>query len=187
MLRLGERLPSHLPTIPMQLCSDSKQPGICWPHTPGYQSPSSREHPLIGASEEAGEDGHGKHLPKDLHVIRPHHAHLLSLVCWCSRFLLFLLQSQRSGAIPRRPLRAAAPAGSSMSGRPATRAALGLPSLARGGAAPTPPPASPRDTVCSNSGGREGCAWSLSFPYRCPVSYVLGTVRDASCAHQGSR
>src|SRR5829696_6898358 len=106
-----------------------------------------------------------------------------SLLAVVARFLLFLPQAQRFGTIPRRPLHAVAPAGSSMSGRPAAHASLGLPSLARGGVAPAPPPAFPRDTACSKSGGREGCAWLVSFRYRCPVSYVLGTGRNASCPH----
>jgi hypothetical protein len=36
---------------------------------------------LVGCSEEAGEDGHGKHLPKDLHVVCAHCAPLLSIDC----------------------------------------------------------------------------------------------------------
>jgi hypothetical protein len=36
---------------------------------------------LVGPTKEAGEDCHGKHLPDDLHVVRPHYAHHLSIVC----------------------------------------------------------------------------------------------------------
>jgi hypothetical protein len=41
-----------------------------------------REHTsLVESREEAHKDGRGQHVPKDLHVIRKHRTHLLSIAC----------------------------------------------------------------------------------------------------------
>jgi len=82
-------------------------------------------------------------------------------------FSLRILSSWR-WAISRTPLHATAPAGSSKKKRDccaSPRVDLGSPSSARRGAAPAPPSASPRDTVCSKSGGRTRNPWSLFLPF----------------------